>query len=352
MTEESGWTTSYCLYEEGFPQILWETLMRFGYTQRPEYQSKEYEEFETKRCDVYVRVFQTPEYPEWPPWGVMATGFRWEDAYQKAARKAIMQFCQDHESEVGHSAVKYYPVTDPDQPTWRRRIRRLQGPRQIENDPTLVAIVKYLHTLDSFLETKLWELVDCIARAEEAEAKNRVLEEKLEEARAATIEAEQHTYQAAQALRETKEKHISEVNKIYQACHQAHGGPRRRRTARKSTFALPWNPRDRTEDLPGLPVLPLKVRYAIEHRRFKHGQSSTQPTGEQDGTPNASEDPMEQEPTPGDQEERMDTEEEDPSERERASDDWEDKEVIREGPKLEDDAGASQQAGEWLEVSD
>ena len=68
--------------------------------------------------------------------------------------------------------------------------------------------------------------------------------------------------------------------------------------------------------------------------------------------PNASEDPMEQEPTLGDQEERMDTEEEDPSEREPASDDWVDKEVIREGPEMEDDAGASQQAGEWLEVSD
>ena len=80
-----------------------------------------------------------------------------------------------------------------------------------------MATVKYLHTLDSFLETKLWELVDCTARAEEAEAKNRVLEEKLEEARAATIEAEQHTYQAVKALQETKEKHIAEVNKIYQA---------------------------------------------------------------------------------------------------------------------------------------
>jgi len=206
--------------------------------------------------------------------------------------------------------------------------------------------------LDSFLETKLWELVDCTARAEEAEAKNRVLEEKLEEARAATIEAEQHTYQAAQALRETKEKDISEVNRIYQACHRAHGGPRLRRTARKSTFALPWNPRDRTKDLPGLPVLPLKVRYAIESRRFEQGQSSRQPTGGQDDTPNASEDPMEQEPTPGDQEERMDTEEEDPSECEPAFDDWVDKEVIREGLEQEDDAGTSQQAGGWLEDSE
>jgi len=98
--------------------------------------------------------------------------------------------------------------------------------------------------------------------------------------------------------------------------------------------------------------LPPKVRYAIEFWRFEQGQSSTQPNGGQDGTPNASEDPMEQEPTPGNQEERMDTEEEDPSEREPASEDWVDKEVIREEPELEDDAGTSQQVGGWLEDSD
>ena len=92
MAEESGWTTSYCLHEEGFPQILWETLMRFGYTQRPKYQSKEYEEFGTQGCDVYVKVFQTPEYPEWTPWSVMAIGSRREDAYQKAAHKALCNF--------------------------------------------------------------------------------------------------------------------------------------------------------------------------------------------------------------------------------------------------------------------
>src|SRR6266540_7049540 len=116
--------------------------MRFSYTQRLEYQSKEYEESRTQRCDVYVKVFQTPEYPEWPPWSVMAIGSRLEDAYQKAARKALMKFCQDHEGEVGQSAVRYYPVTYPYQPTWRTRIRRLQGPGPMENDPTLVATIK------------------------------------------------------------------------------------------------------------------------------------------------------------------------------------------------------------------
>src|SRR6266508_1628483 len=164
-------------------------------------------------------------------------------------------------------------------------------------------------------------MTDDAMRVEETTARNQALEVQLENARVAATEAERRTNEVIKVLQKERKEHLAEVNKIYKDCENAHGGPRHRRTARKSTFALPWNPRDRTEDLPGLPVLPLKVRYAIEHWHFEHGQSSTQPTGEQDGTPNASEDPMEQEPTPGDQEEMMDTEEEDPSEHEPASDD-------------------------------
>ena len=86
--------------------------------------------------------------------------------------------------------MRYYPVTDPERPTWRNRIRRLQGWGQTDNDPTLVATVKYLLSLDSYLEDRLWNIIDCTIRAEEAEAKSRALEMQLEKARAATTKAE------------------------------------------------------------------------------------------------------------------------------------------------------------------
>src|SRR6266540_2924088 len=80
MGEELGWTTSYCLEEEGFPEVLWETLMRFGYVQHPEYRIQEFEEFGTQKCEVYLNIFQTPEHPDWPPWSVQVMGSRRKDA--------------------------------------------------------------------------------------------------------------------------------------------------------------------------------------------------------------------------------------------------------------------------------
>src|SRR5438105_8982793 len=87
------------------------------------------------------------------------------------------------------TAIRYYPVMDPSKPACKNRLRKLQGWGQMENDPTLVATVKYMHSLDSYLENRLWEMIDCTMRTEEAIARNQALEVQLENARAATNEA-------------------------------------------------------------------------------------------------------------------------------------------------------------------
>src|SRR5438105_8732518 len=120
-------------------------------------------------------------------------GSRRKDVGQKAARTALLQFCQDHEREVEYMTIRYYPVTNPERPTWRNRIRRLQGWGQTKNNPTLVATVKYLLALDSYLEDRLWDIIDYTMRAEEAKAKSWGLEVQLENARVATAKAEHRT---------------------------------------------------------------------------------------------------------------------------------------------------------------
>src|SRR6266511_6013425 len=113
MGEKLDWTTSYCLEEEGFLEILWETLMRFGYTHCPKYRSREYYGTGTQKFEVHLNIFQTPEYPDWPPWSIQVIGTRREDTIQNAARKALLKFCQDHEKEeVEYTAMRYYPVMD------------------------------------------------------------------------------------------------------------------------------------------------------------------------------------------------------------------------------------------------
>ena len=145
-------------------------------------------------------------------------GSRRKDACEKATRTTLLQFCQDHEREIEYMVVRYYPVTDPEQPTWRNRIRRLQGWGQIENNPTLVATVKYLLALDSYLEDRLWNIIDCTIRAEEAEAKSQALEVQLENARAATAEAERRTNEVVKVLQKERKEHLVEVNKACKKC--------------------------------------------------------------------------------------------------------------------------------------
>src|SRR5438105_5178251 len=149
------------------------------------------------------------------------------------------------------TAIRYYPVMDPSRPAWTNRLRKLQGWGQTENDPTLVATVKYMHSLDSYLENRLWEMIDCTMRTEEAMARNQALEVQLENARAAATKVEHRTDEVIKVLQKERKEHLAEVNKAYKDCQVAHGGPHRRRTARKSTFSLPWNPKDRTKVLPG-----------------------------------------------------------------------------------------------------
>ena len=101
--EGDGWTATYCLDVQGFPLILWETLMRFGYTQHPEYRGREYQEHGTSKCEVHVLVFETPEHTDWQPWSVVAYGAEYSETYQAAARKALLHFCEKHEKDTGRT---------------------------------------------------------------------------------------------------------------------------------------------------------------------------------------------------------------------------------------------------------
>ena len=89
-----------------------EILMRFGYTQRPEYRGREYQEHGTNRCEVHVLVFKTPEYTDWQPWNIVAYGAEYSDNYQAAARKVLLHFCEKHEKDTGRTPVKFFPVSD------------------------------------------------------------------------------------------------------------------------------------------------------------------------------------------------------------------------------------------------
>jgi hypothetical protein len=107
---DEAWTSSYCLTTPGFPKLLYATMTRLGILDHPEYVGREYEEYGTERCDVVIFVGPSKEFPDTIPWVVSTTGFRFEDTYQVAARKALRYLCQIYEEHVGRTPMRFFPL--------------------------------------------------------------------------------------------------------------------------------------------------------------------------------------------------------------------------------------------------
>ena len=106
---EEGWTTSYCLNKEGFPKLLYATMLRLQIWEHPEYVGREYEEYGTKRCEVTIYIGASKDFPDIRPWGVSTTGFKFNDTYQAVARKALKYLCQIYEEPICRTPMRFFP---------------------------------------------------------------------------------------------------------------------------------------------------------------------------------------------------------------------------------------------------
>ena len=91
---EEGWTQGDCQAAPGFPSLLINALESLGVTERPRYYSREYEHHGTLRCRVILVVARSDRYPDIQSWRVTATGFRHQDTYPLAVRKALRYLCR------------------------------------------------------------------------------------------------------------------------------------------------------------------------------------------------------------------------------------------------------------------
>jgi hypothetical protein len=71
------------------PKLLFACMDRIGIYERPEYSSREYEDRDTLRCEMIIFIGRSRRFPDIDPFNVTATGFRLQDTYQVAARKAL-----------------------------------------------------------------------------------------------------------------------------------------------------------------------------------------------------------------------------------------------------------------------
>jgi outer membrane murein-binding lipoprotein Lpp len=90
-----------------------------------------------------------PKLPKPPPFQVNSTGHRIPDTCQSVARKALKQLCQNYNREISETPLRYFPPSNKNTPNWRKRLQDLSGGDPIDDDPTIVYMAGYLHTLDN-----------------------------------------------------------------------------------------------------------------------------------------------------------------------------------------------------------
>ena len=214
---ENAWTTSYLMDVEGFPKLLYATMVRLGILDRPEYVGREYEEYGTERCEVIVYVGKSMDHPDMEPWKVNTTGFRFEDTYQVAARKALRYLCQMYERPLARTPMRVFPPFERERPTWQARLRTLEGCGLREDDPTVVYLSIYLMVLDDRYDKQASKLRAQIRRAEEAETTNRRLCVDLSEAEVRIAEAKSREAAAVEAMMEAEDRHTQQLKDAYLA---------------------------------------------------------------------------------------------------------------------------------------
>jgi hypothetical protein len=120
-----------------------------GIRKKPEYVWKEYRENRIEKCCVAVYLGESRNYPNHPPFQITATGYRFLDTCQNATQKALHQLCQNYRREVFETPLRYFPPSNKNTPAWRKRLQALSRRDPNEDDPTIVYMAGYLHTLDN-----------------------------------------------------------------------------------------------------------------------------------------------------------------------------------------------------------
>ena len=127
--------------------------------------SREYEYQGTLRCRVVLAIARSDRYPDIQPWRVTATGFRHQDTYPLAVRKALRYMCRIFERHLASTPMRFFPPAIRT-PVWEARLRSLEWRRHVE-DP-LYQVATYLASLDQLFDEQASILREQTHRAKQA----------------------------------------------------------------------------------------------------------------------------------------------------------------------------------------
>ncbi|PVH38771.1 hypothetical protein PAHAL_5G349300 [Panicum hallii] len=204
---EEGWTQGDCQAAPGFPSLLINTLEDLGVTERPRYYSREYEHHGTLRCRVILVIARSNCYPDIQPWRATATGFRHQDTYPLAIRKALHYLCRIFEEHLAPTPAKLFPPAIRT-PVWEARMRNLER-RRLEEGP-LYQVATYLAALDQLFDEQANLLKEQTHRAEQAELAVRIQQIRAAHAEARAAAAVSSEAVAQESLRQARDRRMQD----------------------------------------------------------------------------------------------------------------------------------------------
>jgi FtsZ-binding cell division protein ZapB len=206
--------TSYCSEVEGFPHLLRSCALRMGIRKKPEYVWKEYRENGIEKCSMAVYLGESRNYPNHPPFQVTATGHRFPDTCQNAAQRALRQLCQNYSREVSETLLRYFTPSNKNTPTWRKRLQALSGRDPNEDDPAIVYMAGYLHTLDNHYDDLFSHYTHLNSRVESLEQQIKELKEEKASLQESLEMAEGKEANTREAYRTLKMDYAKKLKKL------------------------------------------------------------------------------------------------------------------------------------------
>src|SRR6185369_13971303 len=204
---EEGWTQGLCQAAPGFPSLLIKALESLGVTERPRYYSREYGHHSILRCRVILVIARSDRYPDIQPWRVTATGFRHQDTYPLAVRKALRYLCRIFERHLASTPMGFFPPAIRT-PVWEARMRSLERCRH-EEDP-LYQVATYLASLDQLFDEQANILREQTHRAEQAELAVRLQQIRVAQAEARAAAAVSSEAVAQESLRQARDQRMQD----------------------------------------------------------------------------------------------------------------------------------------------
>jgi hypothetical protein len=185
-----------------------------GIRKKPEYVWKEYLENGMEKCSMAVYLGESRNYPNHPSFQDTFTGCRFLDTCQNVARTALRQLCQNYSKVIFETPLRYFPPSNKNTPTWRKRLQALSGRDPVEDDPTIVYMAGYLHTLDNQYDDLALLCTHLTSRVESLEQKVRELTREkasLQESLEITEGEETNTREAYRTLKMDYDKKLKKL---------------------------------------------------------------------------------------------------------------------------------------------